>query len=57
MQKQYDMMKKAGILVISIFSSTPEAISQFASGLSISEGMLALSDRKSRVYKLYKINK
>ena len=57
MQKQYDMMKKAGILVISIFSSTPEAISQFASGLSIGEGMLALSDRKSRVYKLYKINK
>lgn len=56
MQKQYDMMKKAGILVISIFSSTPEAISQFASE-SIGEGMLALSDRNNRVYKQYKLNK
>ena len=55
MQKQYDMMKKAGILIICIFRSTPNKISEFASE-SIGEGMLALSDRNGAAYKSYKVN-
>jgi peroxiredoxin len=54
MQKYYDMMKKADIMVISVFRSTPENVANFASE-SIGEGMLALSDRKGSVYKSYNI--
>ena len=54
MRKQYEMLRKAGILIICIFRSTPENISEFASE-SVGEGMLALSDRNGEVYKKYKV--
>ena len=47
--KQYEYLKKAGILIICIFRSTPENIQKFVTG-SVGEGVLALSDRKGTAY-------
>lgn len=49
------MLRKADIMVISVFRSPPAHVSKFAYE-SIGEGMLALSDTKNgAVYKSYKV--
>ena len=54
MKKQYDIMRKAGIIIICIFNSTPDNISRFASD-TLGDGLLALSDKKGSTYKSYKV--
>ena len=54
MKKQYDIMRKAGIIIICIFNSTPDNISRFASD-TLGDDLLALSDKKGSTYKSYKV--
>ena len=53
MQKQYEMLRKADIVIICVFRSPPANISKFA--YESTNGMLALSDKSGAVYKSYKV--
>ena len=52
MNKQYEMLKKGGIIIICIFNSLPSMICNFASETS---GVIALCDRKKTAYKKYSV--
>ncbi|KAL9185699.1 hypothetical protein ACHAXT_003476 [Thalassiosira profunda] len=56
MKKQYEMLRKAGIVIICVFKSTPENIRKFASQ-TLGDAMLALSDKQGSVYKTYQVKK
>lgn len=53
MQKQYDMLKRAGIAIVCVYKSTPTMVANFASETS---NVIALSDRRGSVYKSYQVN-
>lgn len=55
MKQQSDMLQRAGIVVISIFQSTPESVKKYVQRKSEREDTLLLSDRKGKVYKTFSL--
>lgn len=49
------MLQRAGVVVISIFQSTPESVKKYVQRKSEREDTLLLSDRKGKVYKTFSL--
>ena len=49
------MLQRAGVVVISIFQSTPESVKKYVQRKSEREDTLLLSDRKGKVYRSFSL--